>query len=861
MSLQLVYTSAERLLDPGMSGYGVVARSEKMPVPLAKKIAKLSNFKDFQQIKGPQYSYHIIDCAGHTYHILSCVQEAGSDYTGRDCHIAHHLALPQELARNLRKNSNRPTPAGIMLTLAENGFWLKSWKGAPSKELIPAPLTLDKLPSVEKQETWQRLTSHKSNAWAFSTPPYEHDCLITIPNHISSLEILQLISESDWLDHYRGWGKTFTTHGESKDTFADTQRIFVADGDTMEERAKRTGRPILRIHPAFQLPIPEQQGLVPIVQEHTPSEADAEREQQLFAKPIIINESPGYSPIPSPATRDGDDSPNTAESKEHPLGRKAQRKRKNRMWILPTAALISLLVTAALLLQNKQTPPEHGSTAMRDGRPNPSHREHGPYTHQQNTPNSSRPHPFDQKQVTQNQNPRANNNQPSAPFHNPTSSKNKPSPGGESALAKQTKPQASHPSKPQPAQHQQNDKASVENLHIQNATLSGDIMPMALQNILRNVPAIIDNGSIRVGCLSGNTSASPLRKGQQHLVIDKIAEGEYKLTIVSNNTKKDGDTYILRADSHFHSFTINGEEAYLLLEIQRNKLNHLFLLMPRYKQTIKLYQSGAIPEIKIEITPADVTFAKGTQFTQTPKMTLSGTYLEQCPKTQGVISNYQDGTNSLTLPKIKRFGANYCVQSDEDNASNQLYRWECEETQSSNPSVNNYQYQIARCESLCQLIQARFSRLCNSPCAGRGTSHDPFFSIATLYYILEEFDRDSSPTASQALTARYCKLFALDEFAEILSPIINPESGLTLSPSESDLQSEECIQKRRAIGSKLEDKSTRQQLKERICHFLSTELQSIIKSGIEEDLKKEHLIELNNAHSIDGKAIWTFQIK
>lgn len=769
-----------------MSGYGVVARSEKMSLPLAKKIAKLSNFKDFQRIAGPQYSYRIIDCAGQTYHVLSCIQEAGSDYTGRNCHIAHHLALPKDVVRNLRQHQSRPTPAGIILSLAQSGFWLASWSGEPTRQLAEAYLSAEALPETNLQKTWLAWTSHKSNARAFSTPPYEHDCLITVPEQISSEDILRLINESDWLDHYRGWGKTFTTHGEAKDTFADTQRIFVADGDSLEGRATRTGRPILRINASFHLPIQEQ--LVAPEPTAQLGESEEAREETLFAKPTPISEPPAPSPIPSPPEAHAIEPSQQAELKEGPTSRKAQRRRRRSMWLLPAALLAALIGIVALMIDQAQPP--HDEPSLTGGRmPQP--------------PSANRPRP-------------------------------KPAPA---ILAPPTE------------------------LVERHATLAGDLIPLELHRLLQHSPSVIEEGTLRVGCLDGNSFSMPLRKGEQNLLIEEISTGEYLLTLIQKGEEKRGLKLILRANERFESFTMNGQEAYLLLEIDDEHEHQLILLMPRYQQSVHLPPIVLDQQLDIQIKPSDITFIRSKRNPLAMRMSLTEAYLAQCPKLSLASADTSQRHITLSLPQIKHFGDNECIQGDSPDDSNELYHWQCQEQGSQNANVDFYRYRIEQRDNLGKLILAHFNKLCNRPCANNGALVDPFYSIATLYHLLEEFERDDSPTTHQALTARYCKLYSQEPFARLLQQIIPPESGVTLSPEESSLQSEECIQKRARVSKKLQDPVIRQSIKQRICLFISQELQQSITKALWSKQGQEHQIKLHKTHSVNGKAIWTFQLK
>lgn len=257
MSYQLIYTSSHHLLDSHAAGYGIVARSEKLPKALCTRLSALSVFREPRggnTTTGPQFSYHIIDHAGISWHVLSCVQQAGADYSGRACYIAHHLLLAPEEVYELLQSKLRPTPAGITLALLRSGFWLSKWQGEPrfiTQEPEPAP---EHLPDASTQPTWKKLTGHKSNARAFFTSPFERDCLITMAPGSSSTDILLLFHESDWLTHTRGWGVTYTTVADDADSFSETLRMVTVPGSPLIQRAVRTGHPVLEITEDMELP-------------------------------------------------------------------------------------------------------------------------------------------------------------------------------------------------------------------------------------------------------------------------------------------------------------------------------------------------------------------------------------------------------------------------------------------------------------------------------------------------------------------------------------------------------------------------------------------------------------------------------
>ena len=249
MSLQLIYTSAELLLDSGQPGYGIVARSEVMPREMRRKLAELSRYRTVAGSRGNeiQCAYTTLTHARTEYHVLSVSQPAGADYSGRLCHISHHLVLLPEEVSALIRNRHRPTPAGIILALGLHGFWCRKWSSPPSFIKGEPALRPEDIPEASTQATWKRLTGHKSNARAFSVPPFERDCLMTVPEGITFIDILKLWHESDWLMPHCGWGKTFITHPDESDNFRITQRWASDEKSPLIRRAMRTGHPVLPI--------------------------------------------------------------------------------------------------------------------------------------------------------------------------------------------------------------------------------------------------------------------------------------------------------------------------------------------------------------------------------------------------------------------------------------------------------------------------------------------------------------------------------------------------------------------------------------------------------------------------------------
>lgn len=253
MSYQLIHTSSPHLLDSGVSGYGTVARTEDMPVALYRQLAGISVLKN--STEQLQFSYRILSACGQSWHVLSCIQTAGADYSGRACHTAHHLVFSQQEVTQLLSLPQRLTPAGICLALLKTGFWVSKWEQAPQYLRSEPQLQPDAQPDATVQPTWKRHTGHKANARAFYTAPFHKESLIVIHEPMKQVEIMALLHESDWLSHTRGWGFTFTTAADESDSFAETLRIIVPADSPWIQRAARTGHPVLHISSELELPV------------------------------------------------------------------------------------------------------------------------------------------------------------------------------------------------------------------------------------------------------------------------------------------------------------------------------------------------------------------------------------------------------------------------------------------------------------------------------------------------------------------------------------------------------------------------------------------------------------------------------
>src|SRR5882724_3878359 len=125
MPLQLIYTSAPRGLVAGRSGHCTVARSAEMGESLMLRLEQFSYYHHLSLTGGqerPIFTGRLVEIRGARFHVLSRIQDAGLDFTGRTNFIAHHLAFTPDEIRQL------PVPAVI---LRDWPGWVKSWTQEP----------------------------------------------------------------------------------------------------------------------------------------------------------------------------------------------------------------------------------------------------------------------------------------------------------------------------------------------------------------------------------------------------------------------------------------------------------------------------------------------------------------------------------------------------------------------------------------------------------------------------------------------------------------------------------------------------------------------------------------------------------
>lgn len=223
MPQQLIYTSAPRGIVAGRSGHCTVARSALMREALMLQLEKFCYYQHLSLSGGqerPIFSCRIVDIRGTRFHVLSRIQDAGLDFTGRTNFIAHHLVFTPEEIRQF------PTPPVI---LREWPGWVKSWTKEPQslENEDWADLTALAGKSNIPAQTWQRVTGDAVNGYGLLEARAGASFRV---DDQADETVLELIAESLELFEVRdarrdfrtaAWNYTFTTSMQEQDNPAD----------------------------------------------------------------------------------------------------------------------------------------------------------------------------------------------------------------------------------------------------------------------------------------------------------------------------------------------------------------------------------------------------------------------------------------------------------------------------------------------------------------------------------------------------------------------------------------------------------------------------------------------------------------
>lgn len=277
MAWQLIYTSAPRLLEAGRTGFGTVARHRAVSGMLASSIER---FSQFARLPGHDprrviYSHRLLTVAGGNYHVFSCLQDAGSDYTGRTNHLAQHVIAE---AREIRALSTSGlTPADILLAIP----WRSGWTDAP-RFLDPGEEIDLSIFQPAVSNAWAACTGNKAYARLLCGSQAGKDCYLIPP---PGVPLLELFRESLVEAPQNGWQTSFTTSLEPNDDVGDFRWIGLPANSPLRPQAEISNRLLLDLNQPAKLPAPPESPAKAVPATPAPEAAPASCEMPVPIRP------------------------------------------------------------------------------------------------------------------------------------------------------------------------------------------------------------------------------------------------------------------------------------------------------------------------------------------------------------------------------------------------------------------------------------------------------------------------------------------------------------------------------------------------------------------------------------------------
>lgn len=248
MAWQLIYTSSPRLLEAGRTGFGTVAKHRDISGVLTGKLESISQFARLAGYNPDRiiYTHRILEAGSRSYHVLSCIQNAGSDYSGRTNHIAHHLIVHAEEVASLSQRG--VTPLDILYLME----WRTNWEG--NSRFLDSTEEVDLSNSIAHNfSVWSTLTGKPDHSRLPWSPEAAKGCYVLVPQHVDARYIL---GETMIHNVAKSWDMTFTTHLEPNDGLGDFRWICLPPDSPARSQVDVSARPVYDLlHPDF-LPVP-----------------------------------------------------------------------------------------------------------------------------------------------------------------------------------------------------------------------------------------------------------------------------------------------------------------------------------------------------------------------------------------------------------------------------------------------------------------------------------------------------------------------------------------------------------------------------------------------------------------------------
>ena len=369
MSYQLIYTTHGKVADAVDSSPRVVARTQTMPAEIVQALIDKSALLCPVERGEALFLYSAAEYGGEKFHVLGSVRESGQ----RDTLIAHYLLLRDSERRNIMQSDPRATPAGILLLLELQRFWVASWDREPVQWAENEARLTGECPAAELGATWQVFTGDKERARMLQEPPYNKRCLVSVPPGTKARDALRLLHESDVLSVGRGWESGLCVNVEEPRLLRLFQRVVSTAQGALLEQAQQQQIPVLQVRPHLS-PKPAEPQIHKETAPSSPAPAVESKSAELPDKEVQTPAAPSDSPLSKiPLTLPC----HYAECASDALfERNLEEKKKGGGWKVATILGVSvgvLLVAALLprLLQKEEGEPQPGEQALPDPQPLP----------------------------------------------------------------------------------------------------------------------------------------------------------------------------------------------------------------------------------------------------------------------------------------------------------------------------------------------------------------------------------------------------------------------------------------------------------------------------------------------------------
>ena len=874
MALQLIYTSAAQLLDSSQSGYGVVARSEVMPREMRRKLIELSRYRasSSRGISGPQCAYTTLTYANSEYHVLTVSQPAGADYSGRMCHLSHHLVLlPEEVAALLR-NKYRPTPAGVILALAHSGFWRNRWEGPPRFLNGEPHLNPQDIPEADMQATWKRLTGHKSNARAFCTPPFERDCLMTVPEATPVKDVLQLWHESDWLSPHFGWGKTFITHADETDNFRVTQRWACTENSPLIRKAMRTGHPVLPIGmdlelgeasddslPATSVVYPP--GIIQSEEQHEFRVHLAARQAARMVPPYQFSEEPDEELYDLSGIRRKKRRRNMAIAaillllgigggsfgayyavrlSPTSIGEHAAYKSLRALLAQPYDAQQAAQLlenTEALAKASRHSESDRNRAVVRiiDILQQASESEkHASNLHV--LCELSRQWKLDKNRLCLLYMREATHNRPAAEWARSFSREEIQK--WETLIEEEPELRAGL-NEPEllayfnevmePPTERDGTRPAAEKTEsgCQNRfcpVVSGEELPAQLSNILKQAPATLDSGELIIARMpwtsdKDRTEHMTLRAGRTECrIVRSAAKNFYHLRF--SKAAKAADIDICVRNNRLVSISSKGTPVAVSLPTETGQV----LLIPKLAIPISGIHTPTIPpadSLDFTILPEHLEIIPPSTSHMAASLKLNKGDRFPWVKTD---SHATPQRFSFRLPILVKSGNSVC-EPEISAANPAAVKWNGSEVSNANKHFQTFTCKLTPTGNITQKLREAFHKTVNTGCAGEVSDSDPVFSLAMVYTTLSIMNKDGMTNEEwDSAAARYCTLFNNKTFSELMQRVAPEAADVLLTYESASSRSAAGKEERRRVLRLLRQPENRQRIIDGILRFVSGKL-------------------------------------